>query len=94
MPRLPIPNPQQTARQFGKVAMKKRKEKERDALRKQIERDKAAMRYQPKKTFDKAENKTYTMEQWAGEKPVRKLGESKKDFGTRHRNWLGRRPKI
>jgi hypothetical protein len=38
--------------------------------------------------------KVYTMEQWAGDRPVKGLEESKKDFGKRHRIWLKKRPKI
>jgi len=44
MPRLPVPNPTETAKQFWKVKKKKIMEG-------------ISMKYQPKKTFDKAEKK-------------------------------------
>lgn len=40
------------------------------------------------------EKKVYTMEQWAMDRPVRGLEESKEVFGKRHRIWLKKRPKI
>jgi len=80
-------------RAAAKAAMKKR----RKAAIEKMKREEGIMPYKKEKTFDKADakaDKVLTMEQWAAQKPVRKLEESKKDFGKRHRAWLKRKPKI
>lgn len=74
---------EQMKREEGVMPFQKSKAKE----------DKGEMPYK-EEVPEISESGTLTEEQWAAQKPQKKLGESKKDFGKRHRAWINRRPKI